>query len=109
MGRSPASCRSDTAVKTGDIKIDGDFSDWLEIHNPDATSFNLSGCYLTDDPALLTQWQFPANTQIGAGSFLIVFASDKDRSVTGSELHTNFKLEIECAFAQAQLSLEQMS
>ena len=71
---------------------DGDFSDWLEIHNPDGTLYDLSGCYLTDNPELLTQWQFPANTGIEAGDFLVVFASDKNRSTTGSELHTNFKL-----------------
>jgi hypothetical protein len=71
---------------------DGDFSDWLEIHNPDGTPFDLSGCYLTDHTGLLTQWQFPANTRIEAGGYLIVFASDKNRSSAGAEFHTNFKL-----------------
>ena len=71
---------------------DGDFSDWIEIHNPDGTPFDLSGCYLTDDSGLLSQWQFPSNTQIAAGGFLVVFASDKNRAAAGSEFHTNFKL-----------------
>ncbi len=72
---------------------DGDFSDWIEIYNPDSTPFDLSGCYLSDDSALLTQWQFPANTLIESGEFLIIFASEKNRTVAGSELHTNFKLK----------------
>jgi len=71
---------------------DGDSSDWIEIFNPDGTVADLSGYYLTDDPALLTKWQFPATTTLAPSSFLLVFASDKDRTVAGSQLHTNFKL-----------------
>jgi hypothetical protein len=71
---------------------DGDFPDWLEIHNPDGAPYDLSGCFLTDDPDRPAKWQFPATTQIAADGYLIVFASDKNRSVAGSELHTGFKL-----------------
>ena len=39
----------------------------------------------------MTKWQFPA-VQIPAGGFLLVFASGKNRSAAGSELHTNFNL-----------------
>ncbi|MBN2475232.1 MAG: lamin tail domain-containing protein [Pirellulales bacterium] len=70
---------------------DGDFSDWIEIHNPTQSTVNLNGWSLTDDADDLTQWQFP-DVSIGARDFLLVFASDKDRRVAGSELHTNFKL-----------------
>ncbi|MBL6923658.1 MAG: lamin tail domain-containing protein, partial [Akkermansiaceae bacterium] len=71
---------------------DGNNSDWIEIFNPDGSDYDLSGCYLTDDPTLLTKWQFPAGTNLEASKFLLVFASDKDRAVAGSELHTNFKI-----------------
>ena len=71
---------------------DGDSSDWIEIFNPDATDYDLSGCYLTDDAANLTKWQFPSVTNLEASKFLVVFASDKDRTTAGSELHTNFKV-----------------
>lgn len=71
---------------------DGDFNDWIEVFNPDGADFDLSGCYLTDDELLLTKWQFPAGTNLGASKFLVVFASDKDRTVAGSQLHTNFKI-----------------
>src|SRR5437763_17120054 len=53
---------------------DGDFSDWIEIYNPDAAPANLAGWYLTDDAKKKTQWQFPALT-LPAQGFLVVFAS----------------------------------
>jgi len=71
---------------------DGDFPDWIELHNPDTTADDLSGYYLTDDPANLVQWQIPATTSISAGGYFLIFASDKNRAIAGSELHTNFKL-----------------
>lgn len=71
---------------------DGDFKDWIEIFNPDATPVDLGGFYLTDDAADLTQWQIPAGTTLGPSSYLVIFASDKDRAIAGAELHTNFKL-----------------
>ncbi|MEE2967488.1 MAG: lamin tail domain-containing protein, partial [Verrucomicrobiota bacterium] len=72
---------------------DGDFSDWIEIYNPDREDFNLEGLYLTDNSDNLTKWKFPAVT-IGAGQHLIVFASGKGDDIHegGSELHTNFEL-----------------
>ena len=73
---------------------DGESSDWIEIYNPveDNTAINLDGYALSDDPLLLQKWTFP-DTQLAPGSRLVVFASGKDRAVTGSELHTNFSLE----------------
>ncbi|NQU24531.1 MAG: lamin tail domain-containing protein, partial [Candidatus Nealsonbacteria bacterium] len=68
---------------------DGDFSDWIEIHNPAATPIDLDGWYLTDKADNLTKWQFPSRI-IEPGGHLVVFASDEDR--IGAELHTNFKL-----------------
>lgn len=73
------------------IDEDGDFSDWLELHNASAATVDLTGWYLTDDDANLTRWQLPAVT-ISAGGHLVVFASGKDRAVAGAELHTSFKL-----------------
>ena len=71
---------------------DGDFPDWIEIHNPDTTTVDLGGYALTDNDSSLQKWVFPAGVMLDPGAFLIVFASDKDRTVAGSELHTNFKL-----------------
>ena len=65
---------------------DGAFSDWIELYNPQGTAVSLAGYQLTDGTAA---WTFPATT-LGPQSFLVVFASGKDRSTT--PLHTNFKL-----------------
>jgi len=71
--------------------IDGDFPDWIEIHNDDTAEVNLDGWYLTDDADDPTKWRFPTTT-VAADGYLLVFASDKDRAVAGEQLHTNFKL-----------------
>jgi hypothetical protein len=70
---------------------DGARSDWIEIHNGGCSSVDLNGWSLTDDATLLTKWRFPA-TNIAAGQFMIVWASDKNRRTPGGPLHTNFKL-----------------
>jgi len=73
---------------------DGDTSDWIEIavlSSPCNQPVDLSGWYLTDDPDDLTAWRFPS-VEVSPDGFLVIFASGKDRSQAGSELHTNFKL-----------------
>jgi len=69
---------------------EGEFSDWVEIYNPDATSVDLSGWFLTDEATALNQWAFPSGTSIPAGGYLIVFASGKT-NIT-SEPHASFSL-----------------
>ena len=70
---------------------DGDNSDWIEIQNQGVSSANLEGWFLTDTTNNLVQWQFPA-TNLPPSSYLVVFASGKNRRTPGSPLHTNFKL-----------------
>jgi hypothetical protein len=73
---------------------DREYSDWIEIYNAGADPIHLNGWSLTDDPAKLDQWRFPAVT-IGPSEFAIIFASGKNRRTPGAELHTNFKLSAE--------------
>lgn len=70
---------------------DGDASDWIELINPDATAAELGGMSLTDDPAVPAKWTFPA-TRLEPGASLLVWASGKNRAVSGAPLHTSFKL-----------------
>ncbi|MEM7390851.1 MAG: lamin tail domain-containing protein, partial [Verrucomicrobiota bacterium] len=70
---------------------DGDFEDWIELWNQAGTNVNMAGWYLTDDPGDLTKWEFPAVVMTG-NTYLVVFASNKDRDTVGSELHTDFRL-----------------
>jgi autotransporter-associated beta strand protein len=79
---------------TGLIDDLGYRSDWIEIHNPTASAVNLDKWYLTDNPAKLTKWQFPAVT-VAAGAYKVVFASGLDHQAPASPLHTSFKLGAE--------------
>ncbi len=70
---------------------DGDSSGWIEIYNGTASAVDLSGWFLSAEATNLTQWAFPGYVLAG-GSYLVVFASGKDRRAVTNELHTNFKL-----------------
>ncbi len=73
---------------------DDDSSDWIELHVVHAPcgSIDLRNWYLTDQEDLLAKWRFPS-VSLDTGDYLVVFASDKDRSEAGHELHTNFNLD----------------
>ena len=71
--------------------IDGEFNDWVELHNPTGATIGLGGYYLTDNDSNLTKWRLPS-VNLSPGGYLVVFASGKDRQVASAELHTNFKL-----------------
>ena len=73
---------------------DGDFPDWLELHNSGEAPVDLTGWSLTDARATLKRWTFPS-IQLGAGQSLVVFASGKARAVPGAPLHTSFSLSAE--------------
>ncbi len=79
---------------TGLQDEDGDFSDWIEIHNAGSEPAELAGWHLTDDASVLDKWTFPAQA-IGSDEYLVVFASGKDRVGSGpnGEHHANFSLE----------------
>ncbi|MES2695525.1 MAG: CotH kinase family protein [Verrucomicrobiota bacterium] len=70
---------------------DGTFSDWLELHNPTAVPINLDGWYLTDSVSNKTKWRLPAVT-LEPEAYLVVFASNKNRTNPAAPLHTNFAL-----------------
>jgi hypothetical protein len=74
------------------LDADGDAPDWVEVFNDGETALTLDGWSLSDDPALPGKWAFP-DVVIGAGRFVVVFASGKNRALAGGELHANFKLE----------------
>lgn len=63
--------------------------DWIELYNTTASGVDLSGMYLSDDPANLAKWFFPVGTGIPAHGHLAVWC-DNDPEQVG--LHTNFKL-----------------
>lgn len=70
---------------------DGEFSDWIELYNTNATSVNLAGWALTDDPDRQERWLLPS-TNLPPQGLLVVFASGKNRATPGRQLHTDFSL-----------------
>lgn len=73
---------------------DGEYADWIELHNSGTASVSLAGWALTDDKGDRAQWIFPA-TNIPPGGYMLIFASDKNRRTPGEPLHLNFKLSAE--------------
>lgn len=67
------------------------YEDWLELHNPGTTAVNLGGWSLTDSPANLRKWTIPP-VELGAGQYLVIWCSEKNRIDATAPLHTNFKL-----------------
>lgn len=68
---------------------DGEHPDWIELYNPGSAAVSLQGYFLSDDPSDLLMWALP-DTVMQPESFLLVFASGKDRR--DSTLHTNFRI-----------------
>lgn len=69
----------------------GDYPGWIELHNGSSDAVNLAGWFLSDSPANLTKWRFPA-VGLLPGNDLVVFASGKGLTNDLARLHTNFRL-----------------
>jgi hypothetical protein len=70
---------------------DGDTPDWIELYNPGPHPVTLTGYGLSDNSDRPFKWRFPAVT-MPADSFLLVWASGKDRATPGQPLHTGFSI-----------------
>ena len=71
----------------------GQYEDWIEVYNENANSVDLADWALTDEGGNVFKWRFPS-TNLPPRTFLVVFASNRDRRVAGQRLHTNFKLSV---------------
>ncbi|MGK0185445.1 MAG: hypothetical protein ACI9R3_001223 [Verrucomicrobiales bacterium] len=73
---------------------DGNFPDWIEIHNPDDAALSLTGYSLTDGDGV---WTFPEGIELAAGGYIIVFASQAtqpDYRDAAGGLHATFALSL---------------
>lgn len=74
--------------------LQGEYDDWIELHNPGDTPFDAGGMYLTDDLDEPTKWQIPTDdptlTTLEPGGYLLIWA-DGDTADQG--LHAGFKLD----------------
>ena len=73
---------------------DGDYPDWIEIHNNSAFEIDLSSYALSDNTDRLVKWRFPNGSVIEPNGYFVVFASGKDRNTQDHTQwpHANFKL-----------------
>jgi len=58
---------------------DGDYSDWIELHNPTSSALSLNGLFVSDDAQNLNKFPLPEG-ELAAFGYLVLFASDKNRS-----------------------------
>lgn len=99
--------RASTVLETGALVIneicassittlkddDGEYPDWIELHNTSDKTIDLSNYALSDDPDKLIKWRFPQGASIEPGGYYVVFASGKDRvSTNGGWPHASFRL-----------------
>lgn len=70
----------------------GDYDDWIELHNSSGSSVNLNGFGLTDDPSKPFRFKFPSYT-LSAGGKVIVFASD----VTNEVIAHHWEMAVDAA------------
>jgi hypothetical protein len=68
----------------------GEYDDWIELFNKGNEDINLTGMYLSDKTDNPKKWQFPENTIIKAGGYLILWADENSKATPG--IHMNFKL-----------------
>ena len=68
----------------------GEYDDWIELHNLTDAEVNLTGRYLSDEPNNPQKWQFPAGTKIAANDYLIIWPDEDGLAIPG--LHASFKL-----------------
>ena len=93
------------SINVGDIRVNelvaqntdgttdeaGDYEDWVELYNTTSTDLDLGGFYLSDSTTNLTKWQFPLNSVIPAGGYMIIWADDEPLE---GPLHATWKLSV---------------
>ncbi|MDG1890412.1 MAG: CotH kinase family protein [Verrucomicrobiota bacterium] len=72
---------------------DGEYSDWIELHNPGPESIELGEYALTDEVDKPFKWKIP-ELSLEPKAYLLIFASGQNRRESEQTLHTNFKLDI---------------
>ncbi len=70
---------------------DGDYEDWIELHNIGTETAELQGWFISDDYENPTRWEFP-EISLAPGNFLLIWASGKNRTDPSGYLHTNFAI-----------------
>lgn len=71
----------------------GQYDDWIELHNPGRSAVDVGGMYLTDDRTVPRKWRIPedegSGTRIAGRGFLLIWA---DGDPEDGPLHASFRL-----------------
>ena len=102
-----AAFRASTVLETGALVIneicassittlkdgDGEYPDWIELHNTSDKAIDLSNYALSDSADKLVSWRFPRGAVIEPGGYYVVYASGKDKGPDSTGWpHASFKL-----------------
>lgn len=68
---------------------DGDFDDWIELHNRTQTPVSTAGLFLSDDATNPLKWELPDHL-IPAQGYSIIWADEDGES---GHLHANFQID----------------
>lgn len=69
----------------------GEYHDYVELHNRSGASVSLKGWYLSDSSDKLKRWAFP-EINLPAGGYLTVYCSGYNRAGDAAYLHSDFKI-----------------
>ncbi|MHC4518361.1 MAG: chitobiase/beta-hexosaminidase C-terminal domain-containing protein, partial [Planctomycetota bacterium] len=67
----------------------GQYEDWIELHNTGDAPIDIGGMHLTDDLNDPTRWRIPAGTTIDALGYALIWA---DKDILDEGLHAAFSL-----------------
>ena len=104
-GRLDSANEREIKVQAGDLEItevmtnnatffadeNGQYQDYIEIHNRSGSPVSLDGWCLSDKSEKLMRWQFPA-INLPANGYLAVHCSGEDKTADLAHLHASFKL-----------------
>jgi len=77
---------------SGISDAEGGYPDWIELHNLDDATVDLSGYMVSDNYTIIDKFIFPAGSFIEANGYVIIWA-DKDLEDEG--YHADFRLQAE--------------
>ncbi|MDD3242372.1 MAG: lamin tail domain-containing protein [Eubacteriales bacterium] len=80
---------SSNSITTADE--DGDYVDWMELHNTSDQPVSLYNYGLSDDSARTKRWVFPDVT-LQPGEYLVIYLSGKNKVDPAGKLHANFRM-----------------
>ena len=77
---------------SGPLDNFGQHDPWVELFNSGTNAIVLSGYYLSDSYTNLARWEFPTNSTVPAGGFLLVWCDNQTSQSTAAATHANFRL-----------------